>query len=77
MNLRSAPSLSAGVTGTVNRGESVALQCHVRAEAVEGVWGRTDVWNRTRGGDWISDGFLDTGSNGPVVPLCASASRPW
>lgn len=77
VNLRKAPSLSAGITGTVKRGDSVALQCHVRAEAVDGVWGRTDVWNRTRGGDWISDGFLDTGSNAPVVPLCASASRPW
>lgn len=77
VNLRKAPSLSAGITGSVKRGDSVALQCHVRAEAVDGVWGRTDVWNRTRGGDWISDGFLDTGSNAPVVPLCASASRPW
>ncbi|MGC0151739.1 peptidoglycan DD-metalloendopeptidase family protein [Chromobacterium vaccinii] len=77
VNLRSAPSLSAAIAGSVSRGEQVALQCHVRGEAVSGVWGRTDIWNRTDGGQWISDGFLDTGSNAPVVPLCASTSRLW
>ncbi|VEB43277.1 Uncharacterised protein [Chromobacterium violaceum] len=39
--------------------------------------GRTDIWNRTASGHWISDGFIDTGSNAPVVPPCPSSARPW
>ncbi|OHX10472.1 hypothetical protein BI347_22100 [Chromobacterium sphagni] len=77
VNLRGAPSLSADISGSAARGERLALQCHVRGEAVDGVWGRTDIWNRTDAGHWISDGFLDTGSNAPVVPLCPSANRLW
>ncbi|KUM05148.1 M23 family metallopeptidase [Chromobacterium subtsugae] len=77
VNLRRAPSLSADVAGSAARGEQVALQCHVRGEMVNGVWGRTDIWNRTAAGHWISDGFLDTGSNAPVAPPCPSAQPLW
>ncbi|AAQ60241.1 M23 family metallopeptidase [Chromobacterium violaceum] len=77
VNLRGGPSLSAEIVGSAARGEQVALQCHIRGEAVDGVWGRTDIWNRTASGHWISDGFIDTGSNAPVVPPCPSSARPW
>ncbi|SUX55431.1 Protease lasA precursor [Chromobacterium vaccinii] len=77
VNLRGGPSLSAEIVGSAARGEQVPLQCHARGEAVDGVWGRTDIWNRTAAGHWISDGFIDTGSNAPVVPQCPSSARPW
>ncbi|UTH73568.1 peptidoglycan DD-metalloendopeptidase family protein [Chromobacterium sp. IIBBL 290-4] len=77
VNLRAAPSLAAQIGGKAARGDTLAISCHVRAETVDGVWGRTDIWNQTLAGWWISDGFLDTGSNQAVAPPCPSSSRPW
>ncbi|MBW4716842.1 M23 family metallopeptidase [Saccharothrix obliqua] len=70
VNLRSGPGLAYDVVGTVANGTTVTIACTTRGEAVDGVWGRTDLWNRLDSGNWISDGFLDTGSNGPVAPAC-------
>ncbi|WP_179956865.1 M23 family metallopeptidase [Amycolatopsis anabasis] len=71
VNLRSGPGLSHDVVGTVDNGSIVFIACTTRGEAVDGVWGRTDLWNRLDTGSWISDGFVDTGSNDPVAPACA------
>ncbi|MEU3643958.1 peptidoglycan DD-metalloendopeptidase family protein [Lentzea sp. NPDC034063] len=70
VNLRSGPGLSYSVAGTVADGATVSIACTSRGEAVEGVWGRTDLWNRLEDGKWISDGFVDTGSNEPVASAC-------
>ncbi|WP_166677832.1 M23 family metallopeptidase [Amycolatopsis arida] len=70
VNLRSGPGLSYDVVGTVSHGTVVRIACTARGDAVDGVWGRTDLWNKLDTGRWISDGFLDTGSNDPVAPAC-------
>ncbi|MFC4158466.1 peptidoglycan DD-metalloendopeptidase family protein [Chitinimonas lacunae] len=70
INLRSRPSLSAEVVGTVKDGAQVELRCHAYGDWVDGVWKRTNLWNKLVSGEWISDGFVDTGSNEPVVSLC-------
>ncbi|MBB5960123.1 LasA protease [Saccharothrix tamanrassetensis] len=70
VNLRSGPGLSYDSVGTVADGAVVSIACTARGEAVEGVWGRTDLWNRLQDGKWISDGFVDTGSNEPVAVAC-------
>ncbi|ALG09264.1 hypothetical protein AOZ06_22230 [Kibdelosporangium phytohabitans] len=71
VNIRSGPGLSYDVTGTADTGTVVQISCTARGETVEGVWGATDLWNKLNTGGWISDGFLDTGSSGPVAPACA------
>ncbi len=72
VNLRSGPSMTASVIATLQRGATVELMCHVLGDTVQGNWGATRIWDRTQAGQWISDGFVNTGSNEPVVPLCAS-----
>lgn len=70
VNLRSGPGLDYGITGTVADGAVVTIQCTARGGTVQGNWGATDLWNRLVDGNWISDGFVDTGSNEPVAPAC-------
>ncbi|MCX2949677.1 peptidoglycan DD-metalloendopeptidase family protein [Lentzea sp. NEAU-D7] len=70
VNLRSGPGLSYSIEGTVADGAVVAIACTSRGETVEGVWGSTNLWNRLEDGKWISDGFVDTGSNEPVAADC-------
>ncbi|WP_116047418.1 M23 family metallopeptidase [Amycolatopsis palatopharyngis] len=70
VNLRSGPSLDHNIVGTVANGEVVRISCTARGGVVNGVWGNTDLWNKLDTGGWISDGFVDTGSNDPVAPAC-------
>lgn len=70
VNPRSGPGTGYDVLGAVTTGTVVSIACTARGEAMDGVWGRTDLWNRLRDGEWISDGFVDTGSNEPVAPAC-------
>ncbi|GAB3506401.1 M23 family metallopeptidase [Amycolatopsis cihanbeyliensis] len=71
VNLRSGPGLDYSIVDTVTDGTVVGIDCTARGGEVDGVWGRTDLWNRLDSGNWISDGFLYTGSNDPVAPACA------
>ncbi|RQR48087.1 LasA protease [Burkholderia sp. Bp9126] len=71
VNLRSAPSLAASIVGVVANGRAVQLICHAYGDSVNGNWGRTRLWYRLDSNQWVSDGFIHTGSNGPVVSACA------
>ncbi|WP_207892723.1 peptidoglycan DD-metalloendopeptidase family protein, partial [Micromonospora sp. MW-13] len=77
LNIRNAPALSGAVIGSVPNGSVVTITCHVRGDAVQGFAGVTNIWNRLSSGGWLTDGFLETGSNGPVVPLCGSSSAQF
>ncbi|CDO06863.1 CHAP domain-containing protein [Mycolicibacterium cosmeticum] len=79
LNVRSAPSMTSQKIGTVANHSRVVITCYARgAEFVGGPYQlRTDLWNRLDSGGYVTDAMLDTGSNDPVVPPCATeASRP-
>lgn len=77
LNVRSEPSTGAGVVGSLANGSAVTISCYAHGDPVEGIGGLTDIWNQLPGGGWVTDGFLETGSNAPVVPACASGSAPY
>ncbi|MGW2183503.1 peptidoglycan DD-metalloendopeptidase family protein [Streptomyces sp. NPDC001732] len=74
LQIRSAPSLGAQVLGSLANGSRVTISCYGRGDTVQGIGGATDIWNKLPSGGWVSDGFLETGSNNPVVPPCSSAA---
>jgi LasA protease len=51
-------------------GQTVPIVCQVHAQPVAGRWGTTDVWDKMPDGHWVSDGFVYTGRNDLVAPLC-------
>lgn len=70
LNLRSGPGTGYGITGVLPDGTGVTIVCTTYAETVDGIWGPTALWNRLSSGEWVSDGFIYTGTNGPVAPQC-------
>jgi hypothetical protein len=79
LNVRSAPSATSQRVGIVRNGATVVITCYTRGTVFRG--GpydlSTDLWNRLSDGGYVTDAMLDTGSNGPVVPPCATESmRP-
>jgi LasA protease len=71
VNLRSGPRVDAPIVGTVEIGETVQISCTARGDELAGYSGRsTDLWDQLPTGEWISDGFLDTGTAEPTAPAC-------
>ncbi|MGU3497575.1 amidase [Mycobacterium sp. C31M] len=79
LNVRSAPSASSQKVGALRNGSQIVISCHTRGTVFSGgPYGlSTDLWNRLADGGYVTDAMLDTGSNEPVVPPCATEStRP-
>jgi LasA protease len=70
--LRPTPARTPFV-GSVPEGATVNIQCTTRGETVLGPFGPTDLWdfvlyNGQAG--YVSDGYVNTGTNDPVAPSC-------
>lgn len=79
LNIRSAPSMTSQKIGTVANHSRVVITCYARGTVFVGgpYQLRTDLWNRLDSGGYVTDAMLDTGSNDPIVPPCATeSSRP-
>lgn len=78
INVRSDPSTSARLLRTIPNRSRVVITCYVRGETFRGgPYGKpTDIWNRLADGGYVTDGMLETGSNGPVVGPCAGTPAP-
>lgn len=76
LSVRSKANTSSSVVKQLKDGSKVTITCYVRGETVQGLWGPTDLWNKVEGGGYVSDGFLITGSDDPVVPKCGGGSDP-
>jgi LasA protease len=71
VNVRSGPSTSNPVVGTLAHGTVVTLQCYVTGQQMTGPWNNTSTaWDRLPSGGYVADAWLDTGSPNPIVPPC-------
>jgi len=71
VNLRSGPGLSYSIVGSVYDGDVVEIACTATGDPVTGPWNNeTTVWNRLPDGRYVSDAFVDTGTDDPVAPAC-------
>jgi len=68
LNVRSEPSLSGKVVGTRNHGERLVLLCQVKGDKVSGTRRTTTVWNKVKGGGYVSDAYI---KHIKVPPVCA------
>jgi hypothetical protein len=82
LNERSAPSTSSTIVGTLPYGSLIYISCQTTGTSVLGNWGYTTIWDQIGSGgagvvgSFVSDGWVDTGTNGfiPGVPSCGSTS---
>lgn len=77
LQVRAQPNLSAEVTGSLANGSRVTISCYGHGDVVSGIGGDTNIWNKLPNGGWVTDGFLETGSNQPVVPACSGGAAPF
>ncbi|MEV4642732.1 sporangiospore maturation cell wall hydrolase GsmA [Actinoplanes sp. NPDC049548] len=72
VNLRSAPSTSGAVLGSVASGSKINLVCAVTGQNVDGTVRTTSQWDRTTAGAYISHAYMYSGP----IPACSGSTVP-
>jgi hypothetical protein len=80
LNVHDCASVNCTVIGSAPDGQLVQIYCQLYANYsggwVDGLWGETDLWDQLQpvydGWDLVTDGYVDTGSNGQVAPTCSA-----
>ncbi|WIY02895.1 hypothetical protein QRX60_03185 [Amycolatopsis mongoliensis] len=70
MNVRASASTSAAVKGLAANYARVNIECYVQGDSVTGTFGTSTIWDRIGPNNYVSDTYLQTGSDEPVAPLC-------
>ncbi|WP_411071099.1 SH3 domain-containing protein [Streptomyces sp. cmx-4-25] len=71
LNVRSGPGTQYPIVRALALGATVAISCQTYGEWVTGPYGTTRVWDRIAPGEYVSDSYVHTGSDGLVAPRCA------
>ncbi|GAA0444665.1 SH3 domain-containing protein [Streptomyces olivaceiscleroticus] len=72
LNVRSGPSTGAAVVRTLPVGASVPIRCQRHGQRVIGPYGTSDIWDCIGSGQYVSDTYVQTGSDGFVAGPCGS-----
>jgi uncharacterized protein YraI len=71
VNVRSGPGTHYSIVRTLPAGSSVPIYCQCPGESVSGYYGTTNVWDNIANGQFVSDAYVNTGSDGYVAPRCS------
>ncbi|WP_328614119.1 hypothetical protein OHS18_38705 [Amycolatopsis sp. NBC_00355] len=70
LNVRASAGTSAAVKGLAANYAKVTIECYTTGDTVTGKFGTSNIWDRIGPGHYVSDTYLQTGSDSPVAPLC-------
>lgn len=68
--VRSAPDSGAGVLRRLRDGRGVLIRCQTTGSTVTGTYGTSSTWDKLKKGGYVSDAYINTGSDGRVAPDC-------
>ena len=69
LTIRSTASTSGTAVGSLADGAHVTITCQKQGSSVKGTYGTSTLWDFV-GKGYISDAYVNTGSNGQVAPTC-------
>lgn len=71
VNVRSGPGTQYRVVRVLPLGAKVPIFCQKPGQTVTGPYGTSKVWDNIGVGEYVSDTYVKTGSDGYVAPRCA------
>ncbi|MER6435571.1 MULTISPECIES: SH3 domain-containing protein [unclassified Streptomyces] len=71
VNVRSGPGTHYPIVRTLPAGSSVPIYCQCPGETVSGYYGTSNIWDNIANGQFVSDAYVKTGSDGYVAARCA------
>ena len=70
VNVRSGPGTNHSVVRILPVGASVAINCQMNGTTENGPYGRSRIWDNIANGQFVSDAFVHTGSDGFIAARC-------
>ncbi|MEU0603334.1 SH3 domain-containing protein [Streptomyces sp. NPDC006393] len=70
LNVRSGPGTGYGIVRVLPEGAQVAIYCQTPGTTVSGYYGTSSIWDNIGNGQFVSDTYVHTGSDGYVAPRC-------
>jgi uncharacterized protein YraI len=71
LNVRSGPGTQYDLIRVLPLGASVPINCQKPGETVSGPYGTTRIWDCIGNGQFVSDAYVRTGSDGYVTIRCS------
>ncbi|MFD3521900.1 SH3 domain-containing protein [Streptomyces sp. NPDC058653] len=71
VNVRSGPGTQYSVVRTLPYDAKVPVYCQKPGTTVNGPYGTSNLWDNIANGQFVSDAYVMTGSDGYVAPRCA------
>ncbi|MEU9866114.1 hypothetical protein AB0D99_35135 [Streptomyces sp. NPDC047971] len=70
VNVRSGPGTQYAIVRVLPVGSWVSIRCQTPGQTVTGPYGTTNIWDNIAAGEFISDAYVQTGSDGYVARRC-------
>ena len=70
LNVRSGPGTNYTIVRVLPEGTRVPIYCQTPGTTVTGPYGTTNVWDNISDGEYVSDAYVLTGSDGYVASRC-------
>ena len=70
VNVRSGPGTGYALVKKLPENTRVPIRCQTHGQRVSGPYGSTDIWDCVAPGQYVSDAYVKTGSDGFVTVSC-------
>ncbi|MFS7875138.1 SH3 domain-containing protein [Streptomyces asiaticus] len=70
LNVRSGPGTNYRLVKVLPYNSRVPIRCQRHGEKVSGPYGTSDIWDNIAPGQYVSDAYVKTGSDGFVTVPC-------
>ncbi|MFH9332696.1 SH3 domain-containing protein [Streptomyces althioticus] len=71
VNVRSGPGTNYAVVRVLTPGSQVRIYCQTTGTRETGPYGTSTIWDNIASGQYVSDAYVHTGSDGYVASPCA------
>jgi uncharacterized protein YraI len=71
LNVRSGPGTGYPIVRVLPEGARVAINCQTPGTQVSGPYGTSNIWDSIDSGEYVSDAYVRTGSDGYIRPRCS------
>ncbi|MFJ7293125.1 hypothetical protein [Streptomyces collinus] len=68
--VRTGPGTSYGIVRYLPVGAQVPIYCQTPGQTITGTYGTTNIWDNIDNGQYVSDAYVNTGSDGYVAGRC-------
>ncbi len=70
VNVRSGPGTGYTIVRVLPAGSAIPIYCQSPGTWITGPYGTTNIWDSIAAGQFVSDAYVNTGSDGYIRPRC-------